>query len=76
MCRHFIDLKITRNRDARTLTLSQELHIDKMADRFMPNKTLRKSTTTPAGFTDKVQRESTLSKLGIATTEPDRAIRQ
>ncbi|NJR41756.1 MAG: hypothetical protein HC767_02915, partial [Akkermansiaceae bacterium] len=72
----FIGLKITRNRDARTLTLSQELYIEKMADRFLPNKTLRKSTTTPAWFTDKAQRVSTFSKLGIATTESDSAIKQ
>eukprot|EP00965_Chrysotila_dentata_P084232 2781463-Pleurochrysis_carterae.AAC.1 len=52
----FIGLKITRNRNARTLTLSQELYIEKMADRFLPNKALRKSTTTPAWFTDKALR--------------------
>eukprot|EP00965_Chrysotila_dentata_P038509 1279402-Pleurochrysis_carterae.AAC.1 len=27
-----------------------------MADRLLPNKTLRKPTTTPAWFTDKAQR--------------------
>eukprot|EP00965_Chrysotila_dentata_P109524 3620079-Pleurochrysis_carterae.AAC.1 len=46
-----------------------------MADRFLPNKTLRKSTTTPAWFTDKAKRVSTFSKLGIATTESDSAIK-
>eukprot|EP00965_Chrysotila_dentata_P021600 715746-Pleurochrysis_carterae.AAC.1 len=59
----FIGLKITRDRDARTLTLSQELHIEKMADRLLPNKTLRKSTSIPVWFTDKAQPASTFSKL-------------
>eukprot|EP00965_Chrysotila_dentata_P123059 4067608-Pleurochrysis_carterae.AAC.1 len=47
-----------------------------MADHFLPNKTLRKSTTTPAWFTDKAQQASTLSKLGIATTESESATKQ
>eukprot|EP00965_Chrysotila_dentata_P004487 145882-Pleurochrysis_carterae.AAC.3 len=47
-----------------------------MVDRFLPSKTLRKSTTTSAWFTDKTQRGSTFSKLGIATTESDSAIKQ
>eukprot|EP00965_Chrysotila_dentata_P175066 5778878-Pleurochrysis_carterae.AAC.2 len=72
----FIGLKTTRDRDARTLTLSQQLHIEKMADCFLPNKALRKSTTTRAWFTDKTQRVSTFSKLAIATTKSDSAIKQ
>eukprot|EP00965_Chrysotila_dentata_P005061 165688-Pleurochrysis_carterae.AAC.1 len=73
----FIGLKITRNRDARMLSLSQELCIEKMAGRFLPNRrTLRKSTTTPTWLTDKAQRVSTLSKLGIATIESESAIKQ
>eukprot|EP00965_Chrysotila_dentata_P254181 6211789-Pleurochrysis_carterae.AAC.2 len=68
----FITLKTTRNRNARALMLSQELlFIEKMADRFLPNKRLRKLTTTPAWFTEKAQRVRTLSKLGIAATESD-----
>eukprot|EP00965_Chrysotila_dentata_P037790 1256868-Pleurochrysis_carterae.AAC.1 len=44
----FIGLKIARGRDARTRTLSQELYIEKIADRFLPNKTQRKLTATNA----------------------------
>eukprot|EP00965_Chrysotila_dentata_P013738 455207-Pleurochrysis_carterae.AAC.1 len=44
-----------------------------MADNFLPNKTMRKSTSSPACFTDKAQGPSTFSKLGIATTESDSA---
>eukprot|EP00965_Chrysotila_dentata_P188287 6172647-Pleurochrysis_carterae.AAC.1 len=69
----FIGLKITRDRKARSLTLSQELYIEKTADCFLPIKTLRKTTTTPAWFTDKAQRVSTFSKLGITTTKSDSA---
>eukprot|EP00965_Chrysotila_dentata_P029980 998433-Pleurochrysis_carterae.AAC.1 len=46
-----------------------------MAGRFLPNKTLRKSATTPTSFSDKAQRTTTFSKLGIATTEFDSAIK-
>eukprot|EP00965_Chrysotila_dentata_P153391 5070199-Pleurochrysis_carterae.AAC.8 len=51
----FIGLKITRNRDARTYTLSQQLYIEEVDCCFLPNKTLRKSTAAPASFTDKAQ---------------------
>eukprot|EP00965_Chrysotila_dentata_P137128 4535641-Pleurochrysis_carterae.AAC.7 len=47
-----------------------------MADSFLPSKLQRKSTTSPAWFTDQGQRVSTFSKLGIATTEFDSAIKQ
>eukprot|EP00965_Chrysotila_dentata_P104623 3454824-Pleurochrysis_carterae.AAC.6 len=72
----FVGLKITYNRDARTLTPSHELYIKNMAGRFLPNKMLRKSTMTHAWFTNKAERVSTSSKLGIATTESDSAITQ
>eukprot|EP00965_Chrysotila_dentata_P106169 3506509-Pleurochrysis_carterae.AAC.1 len=47
-----------------------------MADRFLPNETLRKPTTTPACFTDKAQRTSTYTKLALAANESDIAIKQ
>eukprot|EP00965_Chrysotila_dentata_P103112 3404396-Pleurochrysis_carterae.AAC.1 len=72
----FIGLKVTRDRNARTVTLSQELYIEKMADRFLPNKTLHKPTTTPAWFIDKAQRTSTYTKLGLAANESDSAMKQ
>eukprot|EP00965_Chrysotila_dentata_P032022 1067824-Pleurochrysis_carterae.AAC.2 len=72
----FISLKITRDRNARTLTLPQDLYIEKTAGRFLPNTTLRNSTTTPAWLTDRAQRVRTFSKLGFATTESDSAIKQ
>eukprot|EP00965_Chrysotila_dentata_P101806 3361038-Pleurochrysis_carterae.AAC.1 len=55
---------------------SQTLLIEKMADRFLPNKTLRISTTTLAWFTEKAQRVGTFSKLGIRTNKSDSAIKQ
>eukprot|EP00965_Chrysotila_dentata_P033805 1124913-Pleurochrysis_carterae.AAC.1 len=73
----FIGLKVTRDLNARTATLLQELHIEEMADRFLPNnKTLRKPTTTPAWFTDKTRRTSTYTKLCLAANEFDSAMKQ
>eukprot|EP00965_Chrysotila_dentata_P051822 1720471-Pleurochrysis_carterae.AAC.2 len=72
----FIVPKFTRDRNARTLIISQKLYIITMAYCFLPNKTLRQSTTTPAWFTDIAQRVSTFSKLGLATTESNSATKQ
>eukprot|EP00965_Chrysotila_dentata_P044642 1483538-Pleurochrysis_carterae.AAC.1 len=47
-----------------------------MIDHFLPNKTLHKSTSMPAWFTDKEQRVRTFSKPGIAATESDSAVKQ
>eukprot|EP00965_Chrysotila_dentata_P042752 1419382-Pleurochrysis_carterae.AAC.1 len=47
-----------------------------MADRFLPNKTLRKPTTTPAWFTDKAQRTSPYTKFLASTNESDSAMKQ
>eukprot|EP00965_Chrysotila_dentata_P115811 3828185-Pleurochrysis_carterae.AAC.1 len=47
-----------------------------MADRFLPNKTLRKPTTRRAWFTDKAQRTSTSTKLDLAANQSDSAKKQ
>eukprot|EP00965_Chrysotila_dentata_P096371 3184657-Pleurochrysis_carterae.AAC.2 len=72
----FNGLAVTRDRNARTVTLSQELYIEKMADRFLPNKTLRKPTTTPAWFTNKAQRTSTYTKIGLTANESNSAMKR
>eukprot|EP00965_Chrysotila_dentata_P217978 6190335-Pleurochrysis_carterae.AAC.5 len=47
----------------------------KRADRFLPKTTLRKQITTPAWFTSTAQRVSTFSKLSVAMTGSNSAVK-
>eukprot|EP00965_Chrysotila_dentata_P066632 2206321-Pleurochrysis_carterae.AAC.4 len=67
----FIGLKVTRDRNARTVTLSQGLYIKKMADRFLPNKSGRCAIpllclyASPTGSAHK----HVYAKLGLTANE-------
>ena len=70
----FLGMKITRDRSAKTISLSQEAYIENMADRFLPTSSLRKHVSTPAWYTDKAERKTTYSDLSVAKNERDSAV--
>eukprot|EP00975_Prorocentrum_lima_P037718 7935495-Prorocentrum_lima.AAC.1 len=72
----FLGMAITRDRSQRTITLSQEKYIEKLADKFLSSATVRKTVSTPAWFLDRAQkRTTTYSELQLSTGAHDDAIK-